>query len=209
MPFKDKNWNEIMSDYTAIADVGETLIELLRDNMKELITKKESIVLASPGEIEANDDVRLSLFLYQVLENVHLKNQEMQIKNPTTLTFPPIALDLYYMLTSYPSGTQDITERTKEEHSILGRAIQVMNDNSILTGSVLKGNLGTNGYELHITLSPLSLDDMTKMWTTFPGKPFRSSICCLVTPVMIDSGCEATVQRVVSKETGYNKVVPE
>lgn len=198
-----------MSDYTAIADVGETLIELLRDNMKELITKKESIVLASPGEIEANDDVRLSLFLYQVLENVHLKNQEMQIKNPTTLTFPPIALDLYYMLTSYPSGTQDITERTKEEHSILGRAIQVMNDNSILTGSVLKGNLGTNGYELHITLSPLSLDDMTKMWTTFPGKPFRSSICCLVTPVMIDSGCEATVQRVVSKETGYNKVVPE
>lgn len=198
-----------MSDYTAITNVGETLIELLRDNMKELISRRESIVLASPGEIEANDDVRLSLFLYQVLENVHLKNQEMQIKNPTTLTFPPIALDLYYMLTSYPSGTQDITERTKEEHSILGRAIQIMNDNSILAGSVLKGNLGANGYELHITLSPLSLDDMTKMWTTFPGKPFRSSICCLVTPVMIDSGCEATVQRVSSKETGYNKVVPQ
>lgn len=198
-----------MSDYTAIADVGDTLIELLRDNMKELITKKESIVLASPGEIEANDDVRLSLFLYQVLENVHLKNQEMQIKNPTTLNFPPIALDLYYMLTSYPSGTQDITERTKEEHSILGRAIQIMNNNSILAGSVLKGNLGTNGHELHITLSSLSLDDMTKMWTTFPGKVFRSSICCLVTPVMIDSGREATVQRVVSKETGYNKIVPE
>ncbi len=63
-------------------------------------------MLASPGEIEENDDVRLSLFLYQVLENVHLKNQEMQIKDPTTLTFPPIALDLYYMLTSYTSGSQ-------------------------------------------------------------------------------------------------------
>ncbi len=50
---------------------------------------------------------------------------------------------------------------------------------------------------------------MTKMWTTFPGKPFRSSICYLVTPVMIDSGREITVQRVVSKEAGYNPIVPE
>jgi hypothetical protein len=196
-----------MADYRAIADVGETLIELLRNNMQDLIPR-QSIVLASPGEIETNDDVRLSLFLYQVLENVYLKNQEMQIKDPETLTFPPIILDLYYMLTSYPSGTQDITEKTREEHSILGRAIQVINDNSKLNGPVLKGSLAINGYELHVTLSSLSLDDMTKMWTTFPGKPFRSSICCLVTPVMIDSGREITVQRVVSKEAGYNPVVP-
>jgi hypothetical protein len=198
-----------MSDYRAIADVGETLIELLRDNLQDLIPRRQSIVMASPGEIEANDDVRLSLFLYQVLENIHLKNQEMQIRNPTTLTFPPIVLDLYYMFTSYPSGIQDITERTREEHSILGRAIQIINDNSVLAGSVLKGDLDVNGYELHITLTPVSLDDMTKMWTTFPGKPFRSSICCLVTPVMIDSGREITVQRVMSKEAGYNLIVPK
>lgn len=199
-----------MSDYRAIAEVGETLIKLLRDNMQDLIPRRESIVMASPGEIEANDDVRLSIFLYQVLENIHLKNQEMQIRDHTTLTFPPIALDLYYMLTSYPSGIQDITERTKEEYNILGRAIQIINDNSILTGSVLRGNLDVNGYELHITLTPVSLDDMTKMWTTFPGKPFRSSICCLVTPVLIDSGRrEITIQRVVSKENSYNPIVPK
>lgn len=198
-----------MSDYRAIADIGETLIELLRDHMQDLIPRRQSIVMASPGEIETNDDVRLSLFLYQVLENIHLKNREMLIKDPTTLVFPPIALDLYYMLTSYPSGVQDITERTKEEHSILGRVIQILNDNAILKGSVLKGGLSMNGYDLHITLSPLSLDDMTKMWTTFPGKTFRSSICCLVTPVIIDTKREITVQRVVSKESGYNRTVPE
>ena len=61
------------------------------------------------------------------------------------------------MLTSYPSGVQDITERTKEEHSILGRVIQIINDNAILTGSVLKGSLAMNEYDLHITLAPLSL----------------------------------------------------
>lgn len=198
-----------MSDYTAIADVGETLIELLRDNMQDLIPRSHSIVLASPGEIEINDDVRLSLFLYQVLENVHLKNQEMQIKGPSKLTFPPIALDLYYMLTSYPSGIQDLTERTREEHSILGKAIEVINNNARLTGSILKGSLAMNGCDLHITLTPLSLDDMTKMWTTFPGKSFRSSICFLVTPVMIDTGREKTVHRVISKEVDGNLIVPK
>jgi len=55
-----------MSDYGAIAYVGETLIEILRDNMEDLIPR-DSIILASPGEIDAKDNVRLSLFLYQIL----------------------------------------------------------------------------------------------------------------------------------------------
>ncbi|AKB18659.1 DUF4255 domain-containing protein [Methanosarcina sp. WWM596] len=197
-----------MSDYGAITDIGETLIELLRDNMEDLIPK-QSIVLASPGEIEDKDNVRLSLFLYQVIENVHLKNQEMQMKNSTTIIFPPIALDLYYMLTSHiSSGEHDLTEKTREEHSILGRAIQILNDNPTLTGSVLKGNLDRNE-AFHMSITSLSLDDLSKIWTTFQGKPFRPSICYLVTPVMIGSGREITVHRVVSKEAGYNRIVPE
>jgi len=197
-----------MSDYSAIADVGETLVRLLRDNMQNLIPR-ESIVLASPGEIENKDNVRLSLFLYQVIENVHLKNQEMQMRNSTTLIFPPIVLDLYYMLTSHTSsGEQDLTEKTKEEHSILGRAIQILNDNPTLTGSVLKGNLDKNE-SLHMSITSLSLDDLSKIWTTFQGKPLRPSICYLVTPLSINSKRETSVQRVISKEAGYNPIVPK
>jgi hypothetical protein len=189
-----------MSDYGAIAAIGNTLIELFVNNMKGLIKDdKTSIVLASPGEIEINEEVRLSLFLYQILENVYLKNQEMQIKGPATLKFPPIALDLYYMLTSYPSGKQDLTERTKDEHTVLGKAIQIINDNSILV---------TDNDELHITLNPVSLDEMTKMWTTFPGKPFRTSVCFLVTPVFIDSTHEYSVQRVTSKRIDSDIIAP-
>lgn len=200
-----------MSDYRAIADVGVTLVELLRKNMTSLIHTETQIVLASPGEIGPNDDVRLSLFLYQIIENIHLKNQEMLIKDPSKLKFPPITLDLYYMLTAYPSGTdtgpQDLTERTKEEHQILGLAIQILNDNAILSDPVLKGSLVWNNIELHITMNPMSLDEMTKMWTTFPGKPFRSSFCFLVTPISIDSSRELGVQRVISKESNYDNTV--
>ena len=193
-----------MSEYTAIADVGETLIDFLRGAMGDMISPN-SIVLFSPGEIEDNDDVRLSLFLFQVNENIHMKNQEMQIVDPTRLKYPPLNLDLYYMLTSYPSsGIQDKTERTKEEHSILGRAMQVIYDNAILHGSVLRGSLAENNEEIHITQFPLNLDDMTKIWTTFQDKPFRPSICYIVTPTKIESTRERETQRVVERNLTHH-----
>jgi hypothetical protein len=166
--------------------------------MQDLIPK-ESIVLASPEEIEDKDNVRLSLFLYQVLENVHLKNQRMQIKDPSTLKNPPLALDLYYMLTPHVSSSeQDKTEKTLEGHSVLGRAMQILH-NRTLTGSSLKGNLDRNDV-FHITITSLSLDDLSKIWTTFQGKPFKPSICYLVTPVAIESAIETKVQRVTERK---------
>lgn len=194
-----------MSDYTAIADVGDTLVELLRANMQDLIPA-DSIALVSPGEIEGKDNVRLSLFLYQVSENVYLKNQEMENMGASRLKAPPLALDLYYMLTSYPSpGIQDRTERTQEEHSILGRAMQVLHDNPILTGSVLKGSLSVYDNELHVMVTSMSLDDMSKIWSTFKEKSFRPSVCYLVTSVKIESTREKSITRVTG---GYNQRKP-
>jgi hypothetical protein len=112
------------------------------------------------------------------------------------------------MLTSYPStGIQDITERTTEEHSILGRAMQVFYDNSIITGPVLRGSLIENDQRLHISQSPLSLDDMTKIWNTFQDKAFRPSVCYLVNNVRIESTREKEANRViVRKFDRYMKV---
>lgn len=189
-----------MSNYMAIAEVGETIIEVLRENMEDLIPT-DSIVLTSPGEIEATDTVRLSLFLYQVVENAHLKNQEPEMINSTRLRYPPIALDLFYMLTAYPaSGIQDKTEKTMEAHSILGRALQIFYDNSILSGSSMRGSLAETDEELHISQTPMNLDDMTKIWSTFQDKSFRPSVCYLVTPVRIESSREEQTVRVVERK---------
>ncbi len=190
-----------MSDYTAIADVGESLIELLRNNMRNLIPNQDEIVLGSPGEIEAGDNVRLSLFLYQVLENIYLKNQKMQTIDSTRSKHPPLALDLYYILTSHPSAQKiDRTDSTLNEHTILGRAMQILYDRTVLTGTDLKGSLDKANVELHLTLNPLNLDDLTKIWNTFQGKPFMTSVCYLVTPVYIDSAHpEVNVKRIFKR----------
>ena len=196
-----------MSDYTAIADVSYTLIDLLRNKMEGLIDP-DSIVVVSPGEIEANDNVRLSLFLFQIIENVHMKNQEMQIINPTKLKYPPLIMDLSYMLTSYTSSKiQDKTERTMEEHSILGKAVQILHDNSIITDPFLRGCLTDDGQELHISQPPHNLDDMTKIWSTFPDQPFRPSVCYLVSNVRIESTREKESKRVIDRKfDSYMKV---
>lgn len=196
-----------MSDYTAIADVSYTLIDLLRNKMEGLIDP-DSIVVVSPGEIEANDNVRLSLFLFQMIENVHMKNQEMQIINPTKLKYPPLIMDLSYMLTSYTSSKiQDKTERTMEEHSILGKAVQILHENSIITDPFLRGSLTDDGQELHISQNPLNLDDMTKIWSTFPDQPFRPSVCYLVSNVRIESTKEKETKRVIERNfDSYMKV---
>ncbi|WP_440956077.1 DUF4255 domain-containing protein [Methanosarcina sp. Mfa9] len=197
-----------MSGYGAVADVGETLINLLRDNIEEL-SSPESVVLASPRDARGINDVSLSIFLYQVLENTHLKNREPGAVGHTSFSFPPVALDLYYMLTTYPSGNDPLTERTQQAHRLMGRVIQVLNDNPILTGSVLSEGLNPNE-ELHVIIVSPTLDDLTKIWGTFQdNSSFHPSICYLITPVMIDSSRAMSVQRVVSKETDHTYMVPE
>ncbi|MFZ3384909.1 MAG: DUF4255 domain-containing protein [Candidatus Methanoperedens sp.] len=186
-----------MSD-TAIAEVGDVLITLLKDNMG---ISRDTIMLVSPGEIEANDNVRLSLFLYQVLENAHMRNQDNPGIASSHNKNPPLTLELYFMLTAHPAaGIPDRTERTLEEHGILGKAMRILYDNTTFTIS---------DYRIRVTLNPMSLDDMTKIWTTFQGRSYRPSACYLVTPVKIESENEAEVNRVVSKKTEQDEIIPK
>lgn len=194
-----------MANYTVIADVGETLIELLRDNMEDLIPERERIVLASPGEIE-DDSTRLSLFLFQVAENDYLRNQEMQPVNSTALQYPPLTLDLFYMLTAY-SSIENLTERTLEEHTILGRAMRIFYDNAILRGSLLRGSLAGTDEELRIVLTTMNMENITQMWNSFEGKPYRASVFYQITPVPIDSIRQRDVGRVIEKDMRYYQMI--
>jgi len=187
-----------MSDYTAIADVGETLKKLLWDNIKEdntaksIIESEDQITLSSPEETEPSK--KLSLFLYQITENVYLKNQEMQIVNSTELKYPPLSLNLFYLVTPH-------TKKGENDPIILGKVMQIFYDNSILRGSVLQGSLADSREELKLILNPLSMDELNKIWTVMSkSKPYKLSVCYEVTPVKIESMRERKVKRVIERE---------
>lgn len=186
-----------MTNFLAIADVGNTLVELIRDNIQIPIAR-DSIALMSPAEVENGENsIRLTLYLYQIAENMHLRNLEIQQADPSKLNNEPLVLDLFYMLTSHPVSTiQDRTERTMDEQRVLCRAMQVLHDNKILKGTVMKDNLSDEDEPLNVTPVPMSLDDMTKIWTTFQNRPFKPSVCYLVTPVVVRSQKEFETKRV-------------
>lgn len=191
---------------TAISDVGSTLIRLLKDNMSDLIPQESSLALVSPVDAEAKD-VRLALFLYGVSENAHMKNQEMEMAGPDRLRHPPLILELYYLLTAYaPKQIPDASDRTLFEHRLLGRAMSVLYDNAVLGGPMLQDGLAGLDEELRVTLHPITLDDLTKMWTTFPSLQYRPSVSYAVTPVRIDSNRFVTAGRVVSRDLGFTQI---
>lgn len=183
-----------MNSYSAISDIGYTLVTLLREGFKNTPEfsnwDDNSIILFSPGEISVNDTPKLCLFLYQVVENPQMKNREMEKIDNEQMRYPGLILDLHYLLIPYPyalSGVSDKTEWTKQEHRVLGRAMQIFHDNAMLRDPLLKGNLIGKGLEIKLILNPFPLDEMTKLWHSFQTKPYKPSVCYLVTPVVIES----------------------
>jgi hypothetical protein len=186
--------------YTAIADVGETLIHLLRNNMAGMPGyEDQNIQLSSPAD--AKDYVRLTLFLYAVVENRELENDVMQAVSQTRLNYPPMTVDLYYLLTAHGPINPNLTNRAIVAHKFLGMAMRIFYDNGILSGSVLRGNLREReDPDLHLTKNQLSMDEINKIWEIFPETPYKESVSYLVTPVKIYSEREVDVQRVVRKQ---------
>jgi hypothetical protein len=191
---------------TAIADVGDTLISLLQSNISFPVGQ---IALLSPADVEGQD-IRLTLFLYDILEVPELKNQDRIVVSPTQSRAAPLSLNLYYLLTAHPpqamAGTP--TAQTLEAHRNLGRAMRVFYDNGILAGTSLKGSLTGSDEELRLTLHPMGVEDMTRVWSVFPNSNYRPSVSYLVTPARIDSARLITDGRVVDKQVDFDRMVP-
>ena len=66
-------------------------------------------------------------------------------------------LILRYLLT--PWGGDRATE-----HLLLGRALQTLHDDAILSGPQLQGGLAGTSEALKLKLAPLTLEEQTRVW---------------------------------------------
>lgn len=193
-----------MSDFTVIGDIGETLKTLLEDDPWSGISSTPEITFKSPKEIkdDGGNPNKVSLFLYQIIENAYLKNEEAQRIDNSSLRLPPLPLDLLYLVTPY-------SEDKTQEKIILGKVMQIFHDNAILSGTVLQGDLSGTDEEIKLLINPISLDDLTKIWSAFQEVSYRLSLTYMVSPVKIDSTHQVSTQRVVSRETNYYYGMPK
>ena len=186
-----------MSDFTIIGDISKTLQKLLEDDpwTDIEISSKPEIIFKSPKEIQDDQGGinKISLFLYQILENPYLKNHEPLRDDDSYFQMPPFIFDLLYLITAY--GQDEVQEKY-----IMGKVMQIFHDHTILSGTVLQGTLSETDEKIRLVFNPISLDDLTKIWNTFHDVGYRPSLSYLVTPIQIDSVRKASVNRVISKE---------
>jgi hypothetical protein len=174
-----------LGDTDIIGDVTRTLQTLLTELD---VTLESPATLQTGGEM---DFKKLNLFLYQVLENPFAKNQPWLTLSATRQQYPPLALNLHYMLTPY---AKDMLSA----HQALSHAMRIFHDNAIVSGPQLLGSLSVAVEQLVIALCPLTLEDLTRIWNALQS-PYRLSVCYEVRIALIDSEIREDITRVETK----------
>src|SRR5438105_1174382 len=120
-----------MSDYSVIAELGDALVSALFSELnadsqiRGLIDSEDRISLESPAQLETNNSVRLSMYLYRVLENPYMKNRYPLEGTGGKQRKPPLGLDLFYLLTP-------LVGTPREQQIVLGKTMQILYDRPIL-----------------------------------------------------------------------------
>lgn len=181
-----------MNRYTVVADISNHIVNLLKQNMiPEPILSEDLIGVCSPNE---KGDIVLGIYLYDIRESEHINSVNMANVGMNKKKFPPTYLTLFYMITAY--SNTEIKFKYLEDQKILGRVIQVLNDNATINLSELINDPNLFIPEVKIQLLDLNNEEKNKIWN-FSNVPYRLSMCFKVLPVELESTRVREVQRVV------------
>ncbi|MFN6219426.1 MAG: DUF4255 domain-containing protein [Aphanizomenon sp.] len=202
-----------MSNYLAIATVTAVLQRIVQNSLQfdvqgaRVTTLKPINLSSGPSELGVN------IFLYQVLSNPALNNIDATpMRSRANPNKRQTALDLYYMLSFYGNDVE------LEPQRILGSVLRTLNDQSIITSEMIQqtlansnfpflsdSNLGDQVQQINISLNDLSLDDLSKVWSTFFQTPYVLSVVYKVLIVLID-GQEPSQRALPVRRAGFGGV---
>lgn len=176
-----------MSNSLAIGAVTATLRNLLERGLIADLPDAKVTTKPLDKARDNNNGNQINLLLYQMVPNAAWRNMDMprQVK-PGETGQPPLPLDLYYLVTAYGRNDDDVLG-----HRLMGRAMSILHDHPLLgadeiKAALLNSDLHEQVERVRITPQPLSLDEMSKLWTTFQTQ-YRISAAYQVAVVLIES----------------------
>lgn len=197
-----------MSDFRAIGGVSATLQTLLADRMELPDGLTNVPVTIGPPPFSALDnnprreDPRVNLYLYRVSEHGGLQNQEIPGRgSPGGFGHPPLSLNLHYLVTAYGNAELQVGAATlfddTQAQFLLGSAMRVLHDvpqvgDGLTTArppsgrQVLHESLREGFERVKLSLEPLTLEDITKVWTSLALR-MRLAAAYVVNVVQIES----------------------
>jgi hypothetical protein len=200
-----------MTGPLGLAAVTAVLKDLLDNGMidhsvSDSVGGPVDVTALPPDRIKTGEQekTQLNLFLYQVTPNAALRNADLpsRDRNGARLTNPPLALDLFYLLTAY--GSDDF-----EGEILLGYAMQLLHETPVLSRDAIRrslaaptdvdggilpptvaaltaADLADQVEQIKLAPHPLNTEEMSKLWTAFQAK-YRPSVAYQASVLLIES----------------------
>ncbi|HMQ65670.1 MAG TPA: DUF4255 domain-containing protein [Arachnia sp.] len=181
-----------MADHRAIA----TATEVLRRRLSTAIRTEFPGAQVAAKRPEAGDgqaQSQVSVFLYRVTPNAALRNNDLATRdsNGRPVRKPTAALDLHYLLSFTGDEQNHIPQR------MLGIAVASLHAAAPLSRAEL-GAAATDGWVgasdladdvefVKFSMSPMTLDDLSKLWSVFLQVPYQLSVVYEASVVTIES----------------------
>jgi hypothetical protein len=185
-----------MSNPFAIAAVTATFSQLL-GRVTEAPTLAGATVSTQPPDLArptTETGRQLNLFLYQVTPNGAWRNMDLPFRggDGELTNRPLLALNLHYLLTAYGQGDDAI-----DAQHLLGHAMSLVHDDSVLTREQIRAAIvaqpATDQSDLadqielvKLCPQPLTLEDVSKLWSTFQTTSYRLSVAYEASVVLIE-----------------------
>jgi hypothetical protein len=197
-----------------IDDLDKTLGELLKQKLPAGVVQQVSISFAPPDSSFPPSSVSLpaiDIFLYDIRENLELRNREWEIERRSDGTGSkkrsPVRVDCSYLITAWPSGASSTP--AYDEHMLLGEVLKVLLHYPVIPDGTLQGSLKEQEPPLPaVTIQPGQLQSMGEFWQALGGKP-KAALNYTVTIGMEPYAPEETGPLVTDKLLKFRQGVGE
>lgn len=171
-----------MASYSVIADVSRTIIELLRvELVPELVAQPEQIGACDPHD---RGNCMVGVHIYDIAEAGEVRLLTPVAQPDGGQRNPPVPLYLSIMISVVSKAGKEA--RTLDEQLIMGRVMQVLEDNRRLPEQYMPASLRQAAEPVQISAVPMELEEKTKIWTMFT-ESYKLSVFYKAGPVYLES----------------------
>jgi hypothetical protein len=171
--------------------------EMLADpSLAPKFASADSITLAPPTDNPgALASAALSVYLYRILEDPYLKNQNVVTGRGGGVRRAPMTVDLFYLITP-------LLKEPRDQQIVLGKVMQILFDRPVLEGGDLAGSLAGSDEQVRVIFNPVSLEESARVWQALETA-YRLSACYTLRVVIVDSTVDQLMQPVLSQRNSF------
>jgi hypothetical protein len=184
-----------MSNFLAVATVTATLSRILTAAVGTDVPGANVTTLRPDDSTNGASETGVNVFLYQVAPNAAWRNADLPTRRDDgqLVQRPRAALDLQYLLNFRGNEVQ------LEPQRLLGSVVHTLHTRPILTRQVIRDTVSdaSNAFlaksdladaleSIKFTPTPLSLEELSKLWSVFFQVPYTLSVAYQASVVFIE-----------------------